>query len=54
MTQIAVIGAGYAGLSTDIGAAKANSLTSGISPIAEAGMNKALCTIFLLAGSPYD
>ena len=56
MTQIAVIGTGYVGLSTgvgmaelghtvvgaDIDAAKVNSLTAGISPIAEAGMNEGI------------
>ena len=56
MTQIAVIGTGYVGLSTgvgmaelghtvvgaDIDAAKVKSLTSGISPIAEAGMNEGI------------
>ena len=58
MTQIAVIGTGYVGLSTgvgmaelghtvvgaDIDAAKVNSLTSGISPIAEAGMNEGIAS----------
>jgi UDPglucose 6-dehydrogenase len=56
VTQIAVIGTGYVGLSTgvgmaelghtvvgaDIDAAKVKSLTSGISPIAEAGMNEGI------------
>ncbi len=56
MTKIAVIGTGYVGLSTgvgmaelghtvvgaDIDAAKVKSLTSGISPIAEAGMNEGI------------
>ena len=56
MTQIAVIGTGYVGLSTgvgmaelghtvvgaDIDAAKVKSLTSGISPVAEAGMNEGI------------
>ena len=56
MTQIAVIGTGYVGLSTgvgmaelghtvvgaDIDAAKVNSLAAGISPIAEAGMNEGI------------
>ena len=56
MTQIAVIGTGYVGLSTGIGlaelghtvdcsdidAAKIESLTSGVSPIAEAGMNEGI------------
>lgn len=56
MTRIAVIGTGYVGLSTgvgmaelghqvvgaDIDAAKVNSLTAGISPIAEAGMNEGI------------
>ena len=56
MTQIAVIGTGYVGLSTgvgmaelghtvvgaDIDAVKVKSLTSGISPIAEAGMNEGI------------
>ena len=56
MTQIAVIGTGYVGLSTgvgmaelghtvvgaDIDAAKVNSLTAGISPIAETGMNEGI------------
>ena len=58
MTQIAVIGTGYVGLSTgvgmaelghivvgaDIDAAKVNSLTAGISPIAEAGMNEGIAS----------
>ena len=56
MTQIAVIGTGYVGLSTgvgmaelghtvvgaDIDVAKVNSLTAGISPITEAGMNEGI------------
>ncbi len=56
MTRIAVIGTGYVGLSTgvglaelghrvvgaDIDAAKVKSLTAGISPIAEAGMNQGI------------
>lgn len=56
MTRIAVIGTGYVGLSTgvgmaelghsvvgaDIDAAKVSSLTAGISPIAEAGMNEGI------------
>lgn len=54
MASLAIIGTGYVGLSTgvgmaelghtvvgaDIDAAKIKSLTSGISPIAEAGMNE--------------
>lgn len=58
MTQIAVIGTGYVGLSTgvgmaelghavvgsDIDAAKIKSLSSGISPIAEAGMNEGIAS----------
>ena len=56
MEKVAVIGTGYVGLSTgvgmaelghqvvgaDIDAAKVNSLTAGISPIAEAGMNEGI------------
>jgi UDPglucose 6-dehydrogenase len=58
VTQIAVIGTGYVGLSTgvgmaelghtvvgaDIDTAKVKSLTAGISPIAEAGMNEGIAS----------